>query len=90
MSRFNEPRLKDCLTEYQTLALESGTTLTDLSLRFVRDRDFVRSTIIGATTMPQLEENLNALYQTALTEDVNKEIERIYRKYRDPAQMRHC
>ena len=90
MSRFNEPRLKDCLTEYQTLALESGTTLTDLSLRFVRDRDFVRSTIIGATTMPQLEENLNAFTKPPLTEDVNKEIERIYRKYRDPAQMRHC
>ena len=90
MSRFNEPRLKDCLTEYQTLALESGTTLTDLSLRFVRDRDFVHSTIIGATTMPQLEENLNAFTKPPLTEDVNKEIERIYRKYRDPAQMRHC
>ena len=90
MSRFNEPRLKDCLTEYQTLALESGTTLTDLSLRFVRDRDFVHSTIIGATTMPQLEENLNAFTKPPLTEDVNKEIERIYRKYRDPAQIRHC
>jgi len=90
MSRFNEPRLKDCLTEYQTLALESGTTLTDLSLRFVRDRDFVHSTIIGATTMPQLEENLNAFTKPPLTEDVNKEIERIYRKYRDPAQMRRC
>ena len=86
MARFNEPRLKDCLTEYQTLARESGTTLTDLSLRFVRDRDFVCSSIIGATTMPQLKENLEAYTQPPLGEDVNKEIERIYRKYRDPAQ----
>ena len=86
MARFNEPRLKNCLTEYQTLAEESGLTLTDLSLRFVRDRDFVCSSIIGATTMPQLEENLKAYTQPPLGKDVDEEIERIYRKYRDPAQ----
>jgi len=86
MARFNEPRLKNCLTEYQTLAEESGTTLTDLSLRFVRDRDFVCSSIIGATTMPQFEENLKAYAQPPLGKDVDEEIERIYRKYRDPAQ----
>lgn len=86
MARFNEPRLKNCLTEYQTLAEESGLTLTDLSLRFVRDRDFVCSSIIGATTMPQLEENLKAYTQPPLGKDVDDEIERIYRKYRDPAQ----
>ena len=86
MARFNEPRLKNCLTEYQTLAEESGLTLTDLSLRFVRDRDFVCSSIIGATTMPQLEENLKAYTQPPLGKDVDDVIERIYRKYRDPAQ----
>ena len=86
MARFNEPRLKNCLTEYQTLAEESGLTLTDLSLRFVRDRDFVCSSIIGATTMAQLEENLKAYTQPPLGKDVDDEIERIYRKYRDPAQ----
>lgn len=86
MARFNEPRLKNCLTEYQTLAEESGLTLTDLSLRFVRDRDFVCSSIIGATTMAQLEENLKAYTQSPLGKDVDDEIERIYRKYRDPAQ----
>ncbi|CAL6350800.1 unnamed protein product [Bathycoccus prasinos] len=86
MARFNEPRLKNCLTEYQTLAEESGLTLIDLSLRFVRDRDFVCSSIIGATTMAQLEENLKAYTQSPLGKDVDDEIERIYRKYRDPAQ----
>ena len=86
MARFNEPRLKNCLTEYQTLAEESGLTLTDLSLRFVRDRDFVCSSIIGATTISQLEENLKAYTQPPLGKDVDDEIERIYRKYRDPAQ----
>ena len=86
MARFNEPRLKNCLTEYQTLAEESGLTLTDLSLRFVRDRDFVCSSIIGATTISQLEENLKAYTQPPLGKDVDEEIERIYRKYRDPAQ----
>ena len=88
MSRFNDKNLRECLFAYRALAIESGMSLTELSLRFVRDRDFVHSTVIGATSTAQLRENLKALLESKpLSADINLEIERIYRKYRDPAQL---
>ena len=47
-------------------------------------RWFVKSTIIGATTMDQLEANINA-FSLDLSEDALKDIEAIYKLYRDPS-----
>ena len=69
---------------YQELAHSLGLTLTELSLAFVHHQKFVASTIIGATTLDQLEENINA-FDVRLTHDVLAEIEKIQELIPNPA-----
>lgn len=69
---------------YQELASNLGLTLTELSIAFVYHQKFVTSTIIGATNLDQLEENINA-FEVRLTDEVIKEIEKIQEKHPNPA-----
>lgn len=57
---------------------------TTLALAFVHSRWFVASSIIGATSVKQLKENCDA-FDVVLSEDVQKEISAIYKRFRDPA-----
>ena len=47
-------------TAYAALAKERGITLVQLALGYVRSRWYVGATIIGATTMQQLREDIDA------------------------------
>jgi len=69
---------------YQNLAHDCGLTLTELSLAFVHHQKFVTSTIIGATSLDQLEENINA-FDIMLTDAVIKEINKIQELIPNPA-----
>lgn len=69
---------------YQELAHSLGLTLTELSLAFVNHQKFVSSTIIGATNLDQLEENINA-FDVRLTDDVLQQIEKIQELIPNPA-----
>ena len=48
-----------------------------------QSRWFVASTIIGATTMAQLKENIGA-FDKDLTEEAKVDIAKVFTKYRDP------
>lgn len=73
------------LTEkYAELAKKLGMSLTNLSLAFVKEQPFVKSTIIGATTMDQLKENI-ASFDVVLSEDVLAEIDEIQKLQPNPA-----
>lgn len=69
---------------YQELAHSLGLTLTEMALAFVHHQKFVTSTIIGATSVDQLEENINA-FDVRLTDDVLKQIEKIQETIPNPA-----
>ena len=69
---------------YQELAQDNGLSLTQLALAFVQQQEFVSSTIIGATTMEQLQENL-ATHDVVLTNEISKEINRIQELIPNPA-----
>jgi len=58
--RFLNDRSRETVARLQTIADEMGVTLTALSVAWSRQHDFVASTIIGATTVAQLEESLGA------------------------------
>ncbi len=66
------------------MAHDCGLTLTELSLAFVNHQSFVTSTIIGATSLDQLEENINA-FDVMLTDAVLAEINKIQEKIPNPA-----
>jgi aryl-alcohol dehydrogenase-like predicted oxidoreductase len=53
-------------------------------LAFVNQQPFLSSTIIGATTMEQLKENINTIKVT-LDENVLAEIEKIQSVFPNPA-----
>jgi len=63
---------------------ENGMTLTQMSLAFVNTRSFVTSTIIGATTMEQLKENIDSI-DVFLSSDVLSKIHEIHSVIPNPA-----
>lgn len=58
--RFLNDRSRDAVERFQTIADDIGVTLTALSVAWSRQHDFVGSTIIGATSVEQLDESLAA------------------------------
>ena len=69
---------------YQELADANGLTLTQMALAFVNRQKFVTATIIGATTMEQLKENITA-FETILSDEIIVEIEKIQELIPNPA-----
>ncbi|KAJ4833002.1 hypothetical protein Tsubulata_001679 [Turnera subulata] len=73
--------------QYVELAKKHGLSPVQLALGFVRDRPFMTSSIIGATSIEQLKEDIDAFLTTErpLPPEVNADIETIFKKYKDPA-----
>lgn len=69
---------------YKELAQDSGLTLTQMAIAFVHHQQFVTSTIVGATTLSQLEENINA-FEVQLTDAVLAQIDKIQELIPNPA-----
>jgi aryl-alcohol dehydrogenase-like predicted oxidoreductase len=58
--RFLNDRSRETVNRLQQIADDLGVTLTALSVAWSKQHDFVASTIIGATTVDQLNESLAA------------------------------
>lgn len=69
---------------YKELAEANGLTITQMALAFVNQTSFVTSTIIGATSLEQLKENIDA-FDVILSEDLLSEIEKIQELHPNPA-----
>lgn len=83
-NRYNSPQSTEATRLYQEIAHKNGMTLTEMSLAFVTQQAFVTSTIIGATTMEQLKENI-ATIGVILPDNVLKEIDEVQKIIPDPA-----
>jgi len=81
--RYKKPNVVAAVAEYVRLAQAHGMSPVALALAFVRSRSFVCSTIIGATSMAQLKENLCL---TELDDETLGEIEEVHMRYFNPAQ----
>ena len=82
--RYQKPGVAAAVAAYARLAREHGLTPAQLALAFVYSRPFVASTIIGATTLEQLEEDLGA-FEIALSEELEEALERLYLLHTNPA-----
>ena len=82
--RYNKPNTAPAVAAYAALADRHGLTPVQLALGFTYGRWCVGSTIIGATTMAQLQENLAAV-QVRLSPDILADIERIHLQFPNPA-----
>ena len=83
LQRYETEGVETVIRAYCDLAQAAGLTPAQMALAFVRQRPFVTSTIIGATTLPQLQENLSA-FDVTLSADVLKGIEAIHRLRPNP------
>jgi len=66
------------------LAKKHGLSLTQMALAFCNQREFMTSTIIGATTMAQLKENIGSIDVT-LSDEIIQEIDAIQNFQPNPA-----
>ena len=83
-TRYSNPQSDWATEQYALLAEKHGLTLTQLALAFIKHQFFVTSTIIGATSMQQLKENIQA-FEIDLSEEVLQGIEAIHRQQPNPA-----
>jgi aryl-alcohol dehydrogenase (NADP+) len=82
--RYAKTNVTEATAAYAALARKLGMTPATLALAFVRSRWFVTSTIIGATTLDQLKENIGSV-QVELAPEVLAEMDAIHQRYPNPA-----
>lgn len=82
--RYRKPNVDEAVAAYVGLAREHGLSPSQLALAFVRSRFFVGSTILGATSLEQLEENLRSSELT-LSPELLARIDAIHARYPNPA-----
>jgi len=83
--RWGRPEALAAARRYHALAREHGLTPVQLALAFCYTKWQVASTIIGVTSVAQLDECLDA-WGTTLPEDLLKAIDALRWEVRDPAQ----
>ena len=82
--RYKRPRVLAAAGEYQKLADKHGIPLAGIALAFTRSRFFTASTIIGATSVKQLDE-LSGYFDLVLSPEVLSELEEINKIYPSPS-----
>jgi aryl-alcohol dehydrogenase-like predicted oxidoreductase len=82
--RFRPPIVAEAVQAYAALAKQHGLTPVQLALGYVASRWFLGASIIGATNMTQLKEDIAAA-QFELNADTLKEIRAIQARYPNPA-----
>lgn len=83
-SRYNSAQCAEATRLYQEIATKNGLSLTELSLAFIEQQSFVTSTIIGATTLDQLKENI-ATINVSISDEILKAIDEVQAVIPDPA-----
>ncbi|KMZ69794.1 Oxidoreductase Tas aldo/keto reductase family protein [Zostera marina] len=86
MERYSKSLSREATKLYVELGKKYGLSPVELSLGFTRDKPFVTSSIIGATSIDQVKENIDAIIDTPrpLPAEVFEGIEDIFKKYKDP------
>ena len=84
MVRYKSDQCHLATAKYLEIADQHNLSLAQMSLAFVTQQRFVTATIIGATTMVQLQENL-ASVDVTLSKDLIKEINAIHEAVPNPA-----
>jgi aryl-alcohol dehydrogenase-like predicted oxidoreductase len=83
--RYLRPAVLEATREYAALARANGMTPAQMALAWCYSRWFVASTIIGATNLAQLKENIDA-EGIVLSDEVVSAIDAIHARYTNPGQ----
>lgn len=83
-SRYNSENATKAAILYSKIAQDNQLTLTQMALAFVRQQYFTTSTIIGATDLKQLQENI-ATHKVTLTQSTIDAINKVQELYPNPS-----
>lgn len=83
--RYRTEAAQEAIRQYQALATQHQLTLTELSLRWCKQRDMITTTLVGHTNTQQLDETIHILTtKQDLSPELMWEIDRIHMKNRLP------
>jgi aryl-alcohol dehydrogenase-like predicted oxidoreductase len=83
-ARYSSEQSTEATKHYLKIAEDHNMSLAQMSLAFVNQQPFISSNIIGATSISQLEENLNSI-KFDLNEEVLHAINLVHAKNPNPA-----
>jgi aryl-alcohol dehydrogenase-like predicted oxidoreductase len=83
--RYMRPDVLRATARYKLLAQAHGMSLVQLALAFCYQKSCVASTIIGATSLAQLDECIDA-YDTKISPELFEQIDAVRWDIRDPGQ----
>jgi aryl-alcohol dehydrogenase-like predicted oxidoreductase len=83
-ARYSGEQATEATKRYLKIADDHNMTLAQMSLAFVTDRPFMTSNIIGATSLEQLEENIDSADIT-LSEEIMNAINAVHADIPNPA-----
>ena len=83
--RYLRPSVQAAAKRYAALARANGMTPAQLALAWCYSRWFVASTIIGATNLAQLKENIDA-YAATLSDEIVNSVNAIHAEIMNPGQ----
>lgn len=81
--RYTTPKAQAATADYASLARSRGISPTQLAIAFTIQRPFVASSIIGATSLEQLQENI-ASAETVIDDECWQELESLGDKHFNP------
>lgn len=83
-ARYSGKNATEATKRYMQIAEDNNMTLAQMSLAFVTDRPFMTSNIIGATSLEQLEENIDSI-DIRLSDELMKAINDVHADIPNPA-----
>ena len=84
IARYKNEGSEKAVHSYLEIAQKCNISLAQLSLAYINQLPFVTSTIIGATKMEQLKENIDSI-NIELSDEILAEIEAVHAKIPNPA-----
>ena len=82
--RYEKPGVSSAVAAYAEVARRYGLSLAQLALAFTYRRWFIASTIIGATTLDQLREDVDA-WDSEPTPEALADVEAVHLRFTNPA-----
>ena len=83
-ARYSGEQATEATKRYLKIAEDYGITLAQMALAFVNERPFVTSNIIGATSIAQLEENIDSI-DISLSDELMSAINAVHAEIPNPA-----
>ena len=82
-TRYRKPNTEKAVEEYYKISKKYDLDMSQMSIKFCEEQEFMTSVIIGATTMEQLKTNIESV-KVKLSKEVIKEINNVQKIYPNP------